>query len=145
MVKNRNMYSEVFELLKNINREDLKNIPIGLLETIKENKNDEYIPNINYNDINSSLSQESRALYIWIYLTYILKDDEEKSQIYEMLQKNEIEKQETIKINENMFNKIQKEIPKDNQKVDLIVKTNKSNIFVRILNKIRFWLKSKWR
>ena len=55
----RNAYSEVFEFLKYIDRTELDRIPMEILQTIKENKNDEYNPKIDYDNINASLSNNT--------------------------------------------------------------------------------------
>ena len=81
VIQTRNSYSEVFELLKYTDRNDLNKIPMNLLKTIKENRNEQDIPKINFNDINNSLSKKARSLYMWLYLTYITDSREEKERI----------------------------------------------------------------
>ena len=127
ILNTKNVYSEVFELLKFTNREDLKKVPVNLLETIKENKNNKYVPTINLNDINTSISSKARSLYIWIYLTYISKDDKEKDEITKVLQANQTEIKEEIKLNENIFNTE----PKDKQEIKNEQLVIRRNILIR--------------
>ena len=50
-IETKNSYSEVFELLKYTNRKDLEKIPIDLIEAIKENRNIDYSPKIDINNM----------------------------------------------------------------------------------------------
>ncbi len=138
-LQTKNSYSEVFELLKQINRNDLKNIPINLLETIKENRNKEYVPEIDLNDINKSLSKQAISLYMWLYLTYMVDSKEEKNKINNILYQNEIEEKDKLKLNK-MFNKTPNST-KTEQNTQLVV--YKTNIFKKFINKIKSFFKSK--
>lgn len=138
----RNSYSEVFELLKFTNREDLQKIPINLLETIKNNRNEEYIPNINLNNIQNSLSKKAVSLYTWLYLEYMASSTQKK-EINKILYDNEIKKQSNLKINKDIFatsqaNK-QKEKMQYEQSTYLI--SYKQNFFDRLLTKIKAFFK----
>lgn len=140
LLQTKNSYSEVFELLKHIDRNDLKKIPMNLLETIKENRNEKYMPDINFNDINNSLSKKAIALYMWLYLTYITDNIEEKERINKILYNNEIEVKSNLRLNDNMFKKMSyDEQTKENNQ--LIV--DKPNLLKRIINKIRYFFKDR--
>ena len=102
-LQTKNAYSEIFELMKYIDKNDLNKIPMDILITIKENRNEEYIPKINFENINESLSKKARASYIWLYKTYIVEDKNEKVAINKILYDNEIKKNKDISY--NIFNK----------------------------------------
>ena len=102
-LQTKNAYSEIFELMKYIDKNDLNKIPMYILITIKENRNEEYIPKINFENINESLSKKARASYIWLYKTYIVEDKNEKVAINKILYDNEIKKNKDISY--NIFNK----------------------------------------
>lgn len=140
VIQTRNSYSEVFELLKYTDRNDLNKIPMNLLKTIKENRNEQYIPKINFNDINNSLSKKARSLYMWLYLTYITDSREEKERINKILYYNEIEPNIGLKLNNNMFKKLSdnKETKENNQLV-----VYEQNIFKRLIDKIIYFLKDR--
>ena len=140
VIQTRNSYSEVFELLKYTDRNDLNKIPMNLLKTIKENRNEQYIPKINFNDINNSLSKKARSLYMWLYLTYITDSREEQERINKILYYNEIEPNIGLKLNNNMFKKLSdnKETKENNQLV-----VYEQNIFKRLIDKIIYFLKDR--
>ena len=140
VIQTRNSYSEVFELLKYTDRNDLNKIPMNLLKTIKENRNEQYIPKINFNDINNSLSKKARSLYMWLCLTYITDSREEKERINKILYYNEIEPNIGLKLNNNMFKKLSdnKETKENNQLV-----VYEQNIFKRLIDKIIYFLKDR--
>lgn len=148
----KNSYSEIFELLKYIDRSDLNKIPMNLLETIKENRNEQYVPNIDINDISNSLSKEAMALYMWLYLTYMTDSQDEKDVINKFLYLNEIENQKRLKLNDDIFRK-KADIKKINEiepsidiknfdNIESNKKNNslmviKTNILTKIINKIK--------
>ena len=148
----KNSYSEIFELLKYIDRSDLNKIPMNLLETIKENRNEQYVPNIDINDISNSLSKEAMALYMWLYLTYMTDSQDEKDVINKFLYLNEIENQKKLKLNDDIFRK-KADIKKINEiepsidiksfdNIESNKKNNslmviKTNILTKIINKIK--------
>ena len=142
-------YSEIFELLKFIDRKELDKIPIDLLKKIKNNRNKNYIPSIDINNLNSSLSKDAMAMYIWIYLNYMVDNLEEKNMIYKILYNNGLNNQKKIKLNEDMFNQRNNEFKSvvedtdelKNEKYELaIVKNGKIK---RIIEKIKIFLRGK--
>lgn len=126
-LQTKNAYSEIFELMKYIDKNDLNKIPMDILITIKENRNEEYTPKINFENINESLSKKARALYLWLYKTYIVEEKNEKVAINKILYDNEMKKNKDISY--NIFNKNNKE----NQ--ELVV--YKENFIKKILSKIK--------
>lgn len=132
----KNSYSEVFELLKHTDRKDLNKIPMNVLEKIKENRNKDYAPQVNYSEINL-LSKNARAVYIWLYLTYIADSQEEKNRIYSILYNNETKKTGNLKLFDKPSN-----VEQSKENNQLIV-VNKTGIFERIINKIKKFLKNR--
>ena len=139
-IETRNSYSEVFELLKQLKKQDVMKIPVWLLETIKENRNKEYSPKVNLDDIDNSLSRKAKALYIGLYLKYICDDQKEKDDINKILYDNEIEAKSKVQLNDMFKNRAKAE--EKEQHVQLI--EYKENIFMKIINKIKnFFSKEK--
>lgn len=132
----KNSYSEVFELLKNVDRKDLEKIPMNLLQTIKNNRNKDYIPQIDFNNIQNTLTKKAISLYVWLYLEYITNDIEEKREINKILYENEIKMQNNLKINNNIFNKI--ECIENTQMM-----IYNENFLKKIINKIKEFFKLK--
>lgn len=137
-LQTKNSYSEVFELLKYIDRKDLNKIPMNLLETIKENRNENYNPNIDINDVENSLSKKAMALYLWLYLTYLEENQEEKDRVYKVLNDNDEKVKEKIKINENIFKKKEYD---NNIQEEIELVEYKQNILTKIMNMIKKFFK----
>lgn len=102
-LQTKNAYSEVFELMKYVDINDLDKIPVDILISIKENRNKEYVPKINLENINQSLSKKALALYIGLCKKYIIQDKEEVQAINKILYENEVKKSKDAKY--DAFNK----------------------------------------
>ncbi len=131
-VEIKNTFSEVFELMKLVDRNDLKKVPLDILNLIKRNRNKDYTPKIEFENINKTLSKEALALYIWLYKTYMIENKYEVQAINRILYNNEIDNQKNYKY--NLFNKKcdTKEVKKEEK---LIV--YKESFISKILNKLR--------
>ena len=63
-------YKELYEIIKNISSEDLSKIPKEILQTIIDQKDDDYKFEFNGDIDNSNLLEETRALLAEIYKNY---------------------------------------------------------------------------
>ena len=77
-------YKEVYDILKNIPKEDLEKIPENVLKTIEEKKDDNYNFEFSGNIENQELLKETRALLATIYKNY-WANTEEKGLIEEKI------------------------------------------------------------
>lgn len=136
----RDTYSEVFELLKHINRRELDKIPMEMLQTIKENKNDEYKPNINFENLNNLMSKEAKELYIWLYITYMAESQEEKDRVRKILYENDMKANSNLKLNDDIFKK--KTENKSEIENNSLVEYKQSFI-QKIIKKIKMFFKRK--
>ena len=132
-LQTRNVYSEIFELLKHIDKNDLNRVPMDVLAVIKENRNVEYIPNIDFQNINDSLSKRARALYVCLYTTYMVEDKAEKDRIKKVLYDNEMEKNKNVSY--DIFNKSNEK--KNNKKDKEVVLYKKESFIKKIISKIK--------
>lgn len=142
-LQDRNAYSEVFELMKYIDRKDLSKIPMDILEAIKENRNEEYVPKIDLENVNKSLSKDARALYIGLYKEYIVQDEKERQAINKAVYDNKMKRRNEIKY--EIFNKekVNEEMVKEKeieQNKNLVV--YKENFLTRIINRIKLLFRS---
>lgn len=87
----RNAYTEVFEILKNMDRKLVMKIPIEIVKTIKDNRNIEYKVKIDKNDIFNKKNISKRALNIlgWLQINYLSEKDEKMKLINKYI-KNEL-------------------------------------------------------
>lgn len=136
----RDTYSEVFELLKHINRRELDKIPMEMLQTIKENKNDEYKPNINFENLDNLMSKEAKELYIWLYITYMAESQEEKDRVRKILYENDMKANSNLKLNDDIFKK--KTENKSEIENNSLVEYKQSFI-QKIIKKIKMFFKRK--
>ncbi len=133
-LQTKNTYSEIFELMKYIDRNDLNKIPEQVLVAIKENRNESYVPKIDLENINNSLSKDTLALYIWLYKTYMVKNKQEVQEINKILYDNENKK--SIDVTSNIFNKkILDEKEEDKKDKELIV--YKESFIKKLINKLK--------
>lgn len=133
-----NAMTEALWYFKGIREEDVKKIPAKVMNYLKENSNKEYVCNFDYNKPVSEmhLMEETKVLITSICYSYWCEDDIEKNILREILAQNEKEYevwQREVFNPDNVFNKEQKPVAKDQQ---LIVKP-KENWFSRMLDKIR--------
>lgn len=71
-------YKELYEIIKNISSEDLSKIPKEILQTIIDQKDDDYKFEFNGDIDNSNLLEETRTLLAVIYKNYWTTPEERK-------------------------------------------------------------------
>ncbi len=103
-------YSEVYEILKMVDKEYFDKIPKKFVEFLEREKDNNYIPNINENIPleEQKLLNDTINILAMIKLDYWCSSEEEKSELLKLLNENEKTHQENIneKYNpENIFEK----------------------------------------
>lgn len=139
-------YSEVDKILSLMEEEYVNKIPSKVLEFIKREKLDDYLPNIKA-DIpltEQNLKRDTMIMLAVLNLNYWCESEKEKQEFLDELAKNEKERKALEeKYNpDNIFkSKINNEdIIKQNI---LPVEYKKENIFKKILNKISSFFKKR--
>ena len=147
MNNRRNAYTEVYTILQDLDEEEYNKIPPEVIETIKENSNEEYEyfldDELELKD--QPMLPETKAILFNLFRDY-LATPEQRTKIIKMQnearQKNKLKKQQMY--NTDVF--ANKSINKTTKVDENEVKTNneekqiveyKENIFKRILNKIK--------
>ena len=138
MTKYKNAYTEVYEIIEQLNEEEYNKIPSEVIKAIEENRNTEYEFELD-EDIelkDQELLPETKAILFNLFRDY-LSTPEQKEKIIKMQAeerlKNEQKKQEQY--NSDVFVNKQKKQPIKEEHTELI--EYKENIFKRIFNKIR--------
>ncbi len=138
MTKYKNAYTEVYEIIEQLNEEEYNKIPPQVIKAIEENRNTEYEFELE-EDIelkDQELLPETKAILFNLFRDY-LSTPEQKEKIIKMQAeerlKNEQKKQEQY--NSDVFVNKQKKQPIKEEHTELI--EYKENIFKRIFNKIR--------
>lgn len=134
----RKAYSEIDEFINLLSIEEQNEIPKKLRDFFKNQKDNEYVKNINPNIAieKQNLMQETLTLIAMLNLQYWCEDENEKEKLKNIYKENEIRHQEELKEkynSDNLFkNKIKTNIEKiENEQTDM-VKYRKENIFSKI-------------
>lgn len=137
-LETRNAYSEVFELMKSIDRNDLDKIPMNILKAIRDNRNEEYVPKINFDNISQSMCKDALELYIWLYKTYMVQDKDEKQAINKILYENEIKQNKGVKYDIfNNTNASEKNITEDKKEPNKELVVYKESIIQKVIKKLK--------
>lgn len=141
-IKTRQAYSEIDEFLGLLSEEQRNEIPKKLRDFFKEEKDIEYIKNID-KDIpikDQNLKEETLAIIALLNLQYWCKDEEEKKRLKAIYAQNEKEYQDMLyeKYNPNDIFKKDKTTTETNikQEENMKIIEYKEPIFKRIINKI---------
>ena len=138
MTKYKNAYTEVYEIIKQLDEEEYNKIPSEVIKAIEENRNTEYEFDLD-EDIElkeQELLPETKAILFNLFRDY-LSTAEQKEKIIKMQveerRKNEQNKSEQYNL--DIFANKPKNRDIREEHIELI--EYKENIFKRILNKIR--------
>ena len=138
----KNAFTEVYTILQELNEEELSKIPPEIVETIKNNMNEEYKFEL---DDNLELKEqklllETKAILFNLFRDY-LATPEQKEKIIRMQnearQKNEERKRQQHSSSVEFNKKIENESLAKSTENKALVKVEKKSIFKRILDKIR--------
>lgn len=147
-IKTRQAYSEIDEFLGLLSEEQRNEIPKKLRDFFKEEKDQEYIKNIDA-DIpikDQNLKEETLAIIALLNLQYWCKDEEEKNRLKAIYAHNEEKYQAMLQEKYNLndiFKKKNENILENNdeQKTNLEMIEYKEPLFKRIINKIFHFFK----
>ena len=138
MTKYKNAYTEVYEIIEQLNEEEYNKIPPQVIKAIEENRNTEYEFELE-EDIelkDQELLPETKAILFNLFRDY-LSTPEQKEKIIKMQAeerlRNEQKKQEQY--NSDVFANKQNKPNIKEEHTELV--EYKENIFKRILKKIR--------
>ena len=140
--KYANAYTEVYEILSYLNEKEYSKIPEELIEVFEENRNLDYVYEVNKDqDLSKqTMLKETKAILLNIFRDY-LATPEQSQKIKQWLQTDRIylEKQKHKKYGSNVFeNNIKnKTIDYEEQKEVLLVEIKKQSIFQKIINKLK--------
>ena len=142
-IKTRQAYSEIDEFLGLLSEEQRNEIPKKLRDFFKEEKDKDYVKNINPNIPikDQNLKEETLAIIALLNLQYWCKDEEEKKRLQAIYAQNEKKYQDMLykKYNPNdIFKKKDETVTENNikQEENMQIIEYKESIFKRIINKI---------
>lgn len=149
--KYANAYSEVYEILKYLDRDEYLKIPTELLDVIENNRNIEYEYNLDKSKslYQQNMLEETKAILLNIFRDY-LADSIQKSKIQQWQQEDrnarnmKLHQKYTSNIFQNNKQNNQNKIEKENfNSHNLLVKLTKESLIKKIVNKIKKILKLK--
>lgn len=150
MNSRRNAYKEVYTILQDLNEEEYNKIPPEVIETIKENSNEEYefVLNDELELKEQLLLPETKAILFNLFRDY-LSTSVQKEKIIKMQSEERKKLEEKKKQNYDSV-----DIFKTNKQKDVEEKTNnqelqpvqikKEGFFRKIINKIKLFFKNNW-
>ena len=138
MTKYKNAYTEVYEIIEQLNEEEYNKIPSEVIKAIEENRNTEYEFELD-EDIelkDQELLPETKAILFNLFRDY-LSTPEQKEKIIKMQAEERLknEQKKAKQYNSDLFANKQKVQSVEREHTELI--EYKENILKRIFNKIR--------
>ena len=139
----RQAFSEVLEVLKHTSQDIIRKIPERFIVFLKENKDNEYIVDIDFSKANweDEVKQETQAILALIYRDYIVSPEKKTALIKE-------EKEEQIRIENEIIKKYNPDDIFKNKKgkivldnTNLPMEIKKENFFKKLVNFIKSLLK----
>lgn len=135
----RQAFTEVLEVLKHTNKSIVEKIPEKFIVFLKENKDNEYIANIDFSKTNweDEVKQETQAILALIYRDYIVSPDKKIELIREEQdEQTRIENEIRERYNpDNILKNKQEDIVIEN--TNLQVEIKKETIFEKLICFIR--------
>jgi len=98
-IETKQAYSEVYEIITLLDESDRNKIPFRLRNYFKEQRDKEYVKNINLNMPmqEQGFERETLAIFAMLNLNYICDDPEEKQRLKKIYIENERKYQELLK------------------------------------------------
>ena len=144
--------SEVYDILKHTDRNLINKISRKFIQYIFDNRDINYIPNIDYSrDIYSqNLKYETVVILSIIYRDYLCSPEEKNAIVQkDKVEIEKIKQEETKKYNIDVFEKVQQQNNNNIESIDISKQENaslvvyKESLIKRIFNKIKSWFKKK--
>ena len=139
--KYANAYTEVYEILNCLDKDEYNKIPVELIEVFEENRNLDYEYEVNEDQdlTKQPMLIETKAILLNIFRDY-LATSEQSQKIKQWLQADReyLEKQKQERYGTNVFeNNCKKEYNTNKVEAQLPIEIKKLSIFQKIINKIK--------
>ena len=147
MNNRRDAYKEVYTILQDLNEEEYNKIPPEIIETIKENSNEEYefVLNDELELKEQLLLPETKAILFNLFRDYLAtpvqKEKILKMQSEERKKVEEKKKQNYTNVDIFKTNKHEDIEEETNNKEVQLVQIKKEGFFRKLINKIKLFLK----
>jgi len=134
-------YTEVYEILNCLDKDEYNKIPVELIEVFEENRNLDYEYEVNEEQdlTKQPMLVETKAILLNIFRDYLATSEQSKK-IKQWLQADReyLEKQKQERYSNNVFeNKGKNECNLDKVDIQLPIEIKKQSIFQKIINKLK--------
>lgn len=134
-------YTEVYEILNCLDKDEYNKIPVELIEVFEENRNLDYKYEVNKEQdlTKQPMLVETKAILLNIFRDYLASSEQSKK-IKQWLQSDReyLEKQKQERYSNNVFeNEGKKEYNVDKVDIQLPIEIKKQSIFQKIINKLK--------
>ena len=148
MNNRRDAYKEVYTILQDLNEEEYNKIPLEIIETIKENSNDEYdfVLNDELELNEQELLPETKAILFNLFRDY-LATPMQKEKIIKMqsAERKKLEKKKQANYtNVNIFERNEsKDMEKIINQESQLIQIKKETFFEKLISKIKSFFKQQ--
>ena len=157
VITTKEMYSEVYGVIKALGKEYIKKLPKTVLKVIIENREENYNPkyNIAISLKELDVNRKTLAMIALLHYNYWCDTEEDRQKLKTILENNEEKRQKEMRekySNDKIFNNrnIKKEEEKEEENIDQIEVKNevlldsniveyKQSFFSKIVDKIKKW------
>jgi len=134
-------YTEVYEILNCLDKDEYNKIPVELIEVFEENRNLDYEYEVNEEQdlTKQPMLVETKAILLNIFRDYLATSEQSKK-IKQWLQADReyLEKQKQERYSNNVFeNKGKNECNLDKVDIQLPIEIKKQSIFQKIIKKLK--------
>ena len=156
-ITTKEMYSEVYGVIKALGKEYIRKLPKTVLKVIIENREENYNPkyNMSISLKKQDVNRKTLAMIALLHYNYWCDTEEDRQKLKTILENNEEKHQKEIRekySNDKIFNNsnIKKEEEKENIKeteiknevlLDSNIVEYKQSFFSKIVDKIKKWVK----
>ena len=157
VITTKEMYSEVYGVIKVLGKEYIRKLPKTVLKVIIENREENYNPkyNMSISLKKQDVNRKTLAMIALLHYNYWCDTEEDRQKLKTILENNEEKHQKEIRekySNDKIFNNsnIKKEEEKENIKeteiknevlLDSNIVKYKQSFFSKIVEKIKKWVK----
>ena len=143
-IKNKEIYSEVYQVLNLLGNDYIDKLPTRLINMLREKREVNYSPEYT-EDIplkEQNMKKETMAIIVLLYLNYWCEDENEKLEVKQILKSNEDKYQLELRERYNSDN-IFKNYKQEPKKVEANIEDEtsmipyKKSIFRKIINKLK--------
>ena len=138
-IKTKEIYSEVYQVLKLLGNEYIDKLPKSLFNMLREKRNINYEPKYTEDlPLNKqNIKKETLSIIALLHLNYWCENENEKNELKQIFKNNEDNYQNELREKYNPDNIFKKHIQENIVKNEVSLVEYKESIFKRLINKIK--------